>query len=72
MGHNKANYEVMIMKGTEVLAEGTIDECAEKLGVGRKTIKFYLTPAYQRRLAKRKNLDNSRMAVRLDDEDDEL
>lgn len=68
----KAEYPIMIMKGTDILAEGTIDECAEKLNVGRKTIKFYLTPAYARRLAKRKNLDNSRMAVRMDDEDDEL
>lgn len=67
----KSNYQIMIMKGIEVLAEGTVDECAEKLNVGRKTIKFYLTPAYQRRLAKRKNLDNSRMAVKLDDEDDD-
>ncbi len=63
--------EIMVMRGTETLAEGTINECAEKLGVQANTIRFYLTPAYERRLAKRKNLDRSIMAVRMDEDDDE-
>ncbi len=42
-------YEVV--KGYEVLATGTIEECAEKTGLSVSTIYFYTSPAHRRRSA---------------------
>jgi len=68
---NALDREVAVYKGDELLAEGKIRDVAKQLGVNTGTIRFYLTPAYERRLSKRKTLDKSRTAVRLDDDDDE-
>lgn len=62
--------EIAIFQGDNMLATGTVRELAKQLNVKPGTIKFYLTPAYQRRLAKRKTLDRSRTAVRLDDDEE--
>jgi hypothetical protein len=51
------NREVAVYRGDEVLALGTIRECAEKLGVLPGTIYFYLMPSYHRRIAKRRKSD---------------
>lgn len=64
--------EVAVYKGDMLLAEGTVDEVAAELKVKPTTILFYLTPAYERKLARRKTLDHSRTAVRLDDGEDEF
>ena len=56
----KAIYEVS--RGNEVLARGTAEECAEQLGVSKKTVTFLTTPSY---LKKRKNLEKSMIAVRV-------
>lgn len=42
-------------KGEECLAIGTIKELAEKLKVKEKTIYFYTTPTYKKRIKKSKN-----------------
>lgn len=42
-------------KGEECLGIGTLKELAEQLKVKIKTIKFYLTPTYKRRVKKGKN-----------------
>lgn len=49
-----------LYKGDVELAFGTVDEIAKKMGVSRKTIKFYTTKTYKNR---RKNSKNARMMV---------
>ncbi|NYV64608.1 hypothetical protein HYI36_05020 [Bacillus sp. Gen3] len=58
--------EVAVYKGENILYIGTINECADHLGVLPKTIRFYLTPSYQKRVEKRKNARNYLTVVRLD------
>ncbi len=53
--------EVTVYRGEDIIAFGTIRECAKKLGVQPGTIYFYLMPSYQARIAKRKNSDPSRV-----------
>lgn len=71
MSKQLLNAEIAVYKGDDVLADGTLAECAAKLKVNPETLYFYMTPAYERRLAKRKTLDRSRTVVRLDGDDDE-
>ena len=53
-------------KGENLLAIGTERQLARDLGIKVETIKFYRSPAYQRRLAKRKDGgENSRVLVAL-------
>lgn len=59
--------EVAVYDADALVAVGKVDEVAEELGVTPKTIRWYLAPTYQRRLAKRKSLNKSRTVVRLDD-----
>ena len=61
--------EVAVYEADRIIAVGTVGQVAEELGVKPETIRFYTTPAYQRRLAKRKTLDKSRTVVRLDEEE---
>lgn len=70
MSKQLLNCEVAVYQGDDMLATGTLTEVAAKLKVNPETIYFYLTPAYERRLAKRKTLDRSRTVVRLDDDDE--
>lgn len=59
--------EYAIYKGENLLAIGTERQLARDLGVKVETIKFYRSPAYQRRLAKRKDSGkNCRVIVVLD------
>ncbi|NDL68504.1 hypothetical protein [Anaerotalea alkaliphila] len=59
--------EFALYKGEEMLGIGTIDELAEMQGVKPETIRFYLYPAYQRRV---RNAKNRMVLVRLDQEDE--
>lgn len=59
--------EYMMYKGEDFLHIGTIDEIAEAHGVLRDTIKFYTTPTYKRRIAKRKNAKNYITVERLEE-----
>lgn len=47
--------EYAVYRGENMLAIGTAKECAEILNVKQDTIKYYVTNAYKRKLAKRKN-----------------
>ena len=38
-----------LYKGDEILAFGTIREIASQMGVKPRTIKFYMSPTYQKR-----------------------
>lgn len=65
-------YEIAMMRGDQVVDQGTIAEVAARRKVQPETIRFYLTGAYERRLAKRVNLDNSITVVRTDEGEDWL
>ena len=56
-----------LYKGENIIAEGTIVEIANQTSVAPQTVKFYQSPAYQRRV--RQN-GNSRMLVCLGDDDE--
>lgn len=70
MSKQLLNCEVAVYQGDDMLATGTLTEVAAQLKVNPETIYFYLTPSYERRLAKRKTLDRSRTVVRLDGDDE--
>jgi DNA-binding CsgD family transcriptional regulator len=53
-----------LYKGETLLADGTVNEIAEKMGVKISTVLYYRTPAYQRRA---KNVRNRRVLVCLED-----
>ena len=55
--------EYALYKGENLLAIGTGEEIAKRMGVKKETIAFYKTPAYRRR-AKSKNV---RILVPLDE-----
>lgn len=63
------NSDYIMYKGESLIHIGTLDELAEVKGVQRKTIQFYLTPTYQRRIARRKNARNYITVEKLDDEE---
>lgn len=60
--------EYALYKGEEVLAIGTIKDIAENQGVDERTIRFYATGTYKRRLEKRKGKGrNCRWLIRITD-----
>jgi mannitol/fructose-specific phosphotransferase system IIA component len=60
--------EYAVYKGDSLIVIGTIKECAEHMGVLQKTVRYYLTPTYEKRLAKRKKARNYITVFKLDDE----
>lgn len=50
--------EYVVYKGESFVCLGTIKECAQHMGVLPETVRYYTTPAYQRKLAKRKRARN--------------
>ncbi|ARK26144.1 hypothetical protein SporoP37_02075 [Sporosarcina sp. P37] len=63
------NRECAIYKGEELLADGTVDEVADQLGISRETVIFYGTNTYKNRIAKRGS-EKSRELIWLDDDED--
>ena len=59
------NYEIALYKGDELIDQGTVREVAERRGVQKLTIRYYLTPAGHRRADKHKD-GNGLRAVRTD------
>ena len=51
----KETKEYALYKGEKCLGIGSIKELAEQFNVQEKTIKFYLTPTYKKRVKKSKN-----------------
>lgn len=47
--------EYALYKGEKCLGIGSIRELAEQFNVQEKTIKFYLTPTYKKRVKESKN-----------------
>ncbi|MED0988122.1 hypothetical protein [Bacillus paramycoides] len=50
--------EYVVYKGESLLCIGTIQECADYMGVLPVTVRFYTRPVYKERVAKRKNARN--------------
>ncbi|MDR4328304.1 hypothetical protein [Bacillus pseudomycoides] len=50
--------EYAVYKGESLICIGTIQECAQHMGVFPEAVYFYTTQAYQRRLSERKNPRN--------------
>lgn len=55
-----------LYKGEKCLGIGTIYELAKQFKVQVKTIQYYGTGAYKRRLGKRKNSKNAKILINLD------
>ncbi|MGR3774600.1 hypothetical protein ACT1UG_02390 [Bacillus paramycoides] len=60
--------EYVVYKGESLICMGTIQECADYMGVLPGTIRFYMTPAYQRRLANRKKARNYLTVTKLEED----
>ena len=55
------NKMYALYHGDEILAIGTIKELAKYLGVRERTIKFYSTPTYKKRVK-----DNAYLVIRIE------
>lgn len=60
--------EYAIYKGESLICIGTVQECAQHLGVLPKTILFYKTPAYRKRVSSRKKARNYLTVTPLDED----
>ncbi|CAI8810586.1 MULTISPECIES: hypothetical protein [Bacillus] len=60
--------EYVVYKGESLICIGTIKECAQHMGVLPKTVHFYMTPAYQSRLAKKKKARNYLTVTELEED----
>ncbi|EPZ9216517.1 hypothetical protein JVI29_002911 [Clostridium perfringens] len=56
-----------LYKGEKLLSMGTIFQIAQELNVQVRTVKYYGTDAYKRKLAKRKKSNNSKILIELED-----
>lgn len=59
-----------VYKGDNLLVVGKARECAEYMGWPTKTVYWYATSTYRRKVAARKNPKNYITVERLDDDDD--
>ncbi|WP_242488466.1 hypothetical protein [Bacillus sp. TH22] len=59
--------EYAIYKGESLICIGTVQECAQYLGVLPKTILFYKTPSYIKRVASKKKARNYLTVTALDE-----
>lgn len=65
-----AANEYALYKGEQLLYIGTIKEIAEQKGVLPKSLHFYKTPSYKKRLANRKRTKNYITLVKLEDDEE--
>lgn len=48
------NREIVVYKGEDVVCQGTVRQCARHMGIKPSSMYYYLMPAYQRKVARRK------------------
>lgn len=60
--------EFAVYKGEDFICIGTLQECADHMGVLVETVRFYTTDTYRRRVAKRKNARNYITVTELEDD----
>ena len=66
--------ELAVYKGDEMLVMGTVQECAETLGVVPDTVRYYTYPSYQERIKERQARgygEDVRVAFWLEEDEDE-
>ncbi|MDM5237473.1 hypothetical protein QUF83_15210 [Bacillus cereus] len=61
--------EYIVYKGESFVCLGTIQECAQHMGVLPKTVRYYATPSYKKRAAKRKKA-NYLTVTRLEEDEE--
>ena len=61
--------EYALYKGDELLSIGTIQEIAKEQNIKEKTVKFYKTRAYEKRIQSRKN-KNSKILIEIEREEE--
>lgn len=61
-------YEIALYRGDEIIDSGTVEEIADRRGVQKLTIYYYLMPIASKRADSRKNKNTGLRAVRTDDE----
>ncbi|PED84322.1 hypothetical protein CON65_02490 [Bacillus pseudomycoides] len=61
--------EYVVYKGESLVCMGTIQECAQHMGVLPKTVWFYTTPSYEKMLAKRKRARNYLTVTELEEDE---
>lgn len=59
------NYEIALYRGDDIIDTGTIKEIAERRGVQKLTIYYYLMPVASKRADSRKNSQAGLRAVRI-------
>lgn len=61
-----------LYRGEECLFIGTIYEIAKEYSIKIESVKYYLTPAYKRKLEKRKRgrYKNQRILIKLEEDDE--
>ena len=66
---HKEIQEYAIYKGEEIICMGTAKEIAKKLNIKPKTVQFLSTPAYLKRVERKRiyNCNNCMIAVKLND-----
>lgn len=62
--------EYALYKGDEILSIGTIEEIAEEQKVKKRTVNFYKTPTYEKRIENRKS-KKARILIEVEDDEDE-
>lgn len=58
-------YEIALYRGDEIIDTGTIEEVADRRGVQKLTIHYYLMPIAAKRAAARKDKSTGLVAVRI-------
>ena len=65
--------EYAVYKGEELVYIGTAKECAEHLGVLESSFRYYMSTAYERKMAKCKSsYGKRRVIIKLDEEDENV
>ena len=59
------NYEIALYQGDKLIDSGTVREVAERRGIQKGTVRWYLTGAGHRRADRRKDQSRAMRAVRI-------
>lgn len=59
------NQEIILYRGEEIIDQGTVKEVAERRGVQKLTIYYYMQPVAAKRAAMRKDKSSGLVAVRV-------
>lgn len=59
--------EYAVYKGDELLALGTDEQCSKLLDILPQSVRFLASEAHKRRVAKLKNPEEARIAIKLED-----